>query len=85
MAARRPSSERRPPYASAAISALMRCTVPVPTACSAAILCRPLPPFLISSRIAASVAGSIFGRPDGLPLLVPRLRARARPHPYFRR
>jgi hypothetical protein len=39
----------------------------------------PRSPFVSAARIAASTAPSIFGRPDGLPLLVPCLRARTSP------
>jgi hypothetical protein len=43
-------------------SALIRCTVPVPTPKRAAILCMPASPFDSAARMAFSVAGAIFGR-----------------------
>jgi hypothetical protein len=55
------------------------CTVPTPTPNSAAILCIPLPPACSAAWMLRSTARSIFGRPIGLPLLVPLARARARP------
>jgi hypothetical protein len=48
------------------ISALIRCTVPVPTPSVVAILRIPTSPFLSALRIAASVAVLMVGRPSVL-------------------
>jgi hypothetical protein len=49
------------------ISALIRCTVPVPTPSVVAILRIPTSPFLSALRIAASVAVLMVGRPSNCP------------------
>ena len=57
IALRRPTAH----HAGADISALIRCTVPVPTPSVAAILRIPMSPFFNALRIAASVAAVMVG------------------------
>jgi hypothetical protein len=56
----------------------MRATVSLPAPTSRAVFRMPFPSAR-EARTAASFLAAIFGRPNGLPLLVPRWRALAMP------
>jgi hypothetical protein len=62
-------------HEAADISALIRCTVPVPTPSVAAILRIPVSPFFSALRIATSVAALMVGRPSRLTLGASPLKA----------
>src|SRR6516162_974479 len=78
VAARRGVGKPNKHYDARVISRLIRCTVPVPTLHSRAVLRMPVP-LASSARMTASFLLSIHGRPIGLPLWVPLIRALAIP------